>query len=220
MHTIVYIDGYNLYYGLLQGTAWKWLDPRALLEPVIHTEAPGSDIRLVRYFTSPVIARLATRGAHSVEAQNSYIKALRARGVDIQFGRHQVDRGHAPRCVDGVPPNRADSVPVWLLNEKETDVRLALAMYRDAANLRSGQIVLVSGDSDMVPALEAIKEDFDIQVGLILPRRADGGRTAPAALPSLADWTRTCIHDEELARAQLPHRVPTRRKPAVKPDYW
>ena len=24
--TIVYIDGYNLYYGLLKGTSYKWLD--------------------------------------------------------------------------------------------------------------------------------------------------------------------------------------------------
>ena len=28
--TIVYIDGYNLYYGLLKGTAYKWLDLLAL----------------------------------------------------------------------------------------------------------------------------------------------------------------------------------------------
>ena len=24
---IAYIDGYNLYYGLLKGTPYKWLDP-------------------------------------------------------------------------------------------------------------------------------------------------------------------------------------------------
>jgi 6-hydroxy-3-succinoylpyridine 3-monooxygenase len=26
LRTIVYIDGYNLYYGAVRGTPWKWLD--------------------------------------------------------------------------------------------------------------------------------------------------------------------------------------------------
>lgn len=30
MRTIVYVDGINLYYGLLKGTPFKWLDLRAL----------------------------------------------------------------------------------------------------------------------------------------------------------------------------------------------
>ena len=32
MRTRVYIDGYNLYYGCLKGTAFKWLDLLALFE--------------------------------------------------------------------------------------------------------------------------------------------------------------------------------------------
>lgn len=220
MRTFVYVDGYNLYYGVLQGSPWKWLDLAALLAPLIAEHTPGSNIVLIRYFTAPVIARLATRGGRSVEAQNTYIRALRAQGIDVQLGRHQLDAGFAPRQLPGTPPNRSDRVPVWVLNEKETDVRLALAMYRDAVRQRPDQIVLVSGDSDMVPALNALRSDFDIRIGLILPRRPDGGRPTPAALPACAHWTRTCIQDEELARSLLPDRVPTKRTPALKPAYW
>jgi len=30
MATIVYVDGFNLYYGALKGTPYKWLDIHAL----------------------------------------------------------------------------------------------------------------------------------------------------------------------------------------------
>ena len=35
MRAFVYVDGFNLYYGALKGTPWKWLDPVALLERVL-----------------------------------------------------------------------------------------------------------------------------------------------------------------------------------------
>ena len=35
LRTIVYIDGFNLYYGQLKGTPYKWLDPVALFQRVL-----------------------------------------------------------------------------------------------------------------------------------------------------------------------------------------
>lgn len=82
------------------------------------------------------------------------------------------------------------------------------------------QVVLVSGDSDMVPVLQAVREDFQVRLGLIIPRRAKARRAAPVLLPNLVDWARDHIRDDELATNQLPARVPTQRTPAVRPDYW
>lgn len=220
MRTTVYVDGYNLYYGCLQGTPWKWLNVHALIQGILQTESPSSRIVTLRYFTSPVIARLARRGQTSVEAQNAYLKALRTTDTDIVFGRHQLEAGMAPRRIAGRPPSRDESVEVWHLTEKETDVRLALTLYRDAERLRAEQIVLVSGDSDMIPALQAVREDFNLTIGLILPRRARSRRATPALLPDLADWTRSHIEDAELAASQFPAKVPTLRTPAIRPDYW
>ena len=48
MRTRVYVDGFNLFYGALKGTPFKWLDPvrlAALLVPQGHT------IERLRYFT-------------------------------------------------------------------------------------------------------------------------------------------------------------------------
>jgi hypothetical protein len=35
----VYVDGFNLYYGALKGTKYKWLDLKALFSAVLRPEA-------------------------------------------------------------------------------------------------------------------------------------------------------------------------------------
>lgn len=220
MRTIAYVDGYNLYYGRLQGTPWKWLDIHALVQHILHVQDPAMTLTRVRYFTAPVIARLASHGHRSLEAQQTYLRALETTGVDVTLGRHQLEAGRAPRYQPGVAANRQDTVPIWNLNEKETDVRLALAMYRDAASHAMEQAVLVSSDTDLLPALDALRADFSLPLGLILPRRPDRARPPAGSLMQLVDWTRSVILDSELANAQLPTRLPTRRKPVDKPGYW
>ena len=50
--TIVYVDGSNLYYGLLRRTAYKWLDLKAFAEKLL---LPEYHIDTIKYFTSRVI---------------------------------------------------------------------------------------------------------------------------------------------------------------------
>lgn len=52
--------------------------------------------------------------------------------------------------------------------EKEIDVNIALTAYRLAA--KCDQIILVSGDSDLAPAIRAIKEEYPkVCIGVIFP---------------------------------------------------
>ena len=48
---IVYIDGYNLYFGLLKGTSWKWLDLWKFAEALV---AGRFELIEVQYFTAPI----------------------------------------------------------------------------------------------------------------------------------------------------------------------
>ena len=102
MRTFVYVDGFNLYYGALKGTPWKWLDLPALFAKVLQ---PHHDILAVKYFTArisgtPVApahgacgfcaarqaqrpAALATAGSNS-RHQHSEARAVVA---GCQFGR-------------------------------------------------------------------------------------------------------------------------------------
>ncbi|KLC41156.1 hypothetical protein XP1712_21690 [Xanthomonas perforans] len=102
-------------------------------------------------------------------------------------------------------------------------MNLALTMYRDAASARYQQLVVCSNDSDIEPALVAIREDFpSVVLGVVTPRTVDGesDRRVSVSLSSRADWTRHYILDGELAAAQLPERVRKPGKPIDKPGHW
>ena len=53
MKTIVYVDGFNLYYGALKGTPYKWLDINKLCQLLL----PKHTIHRIKYFTARVVGR-------------------------------------------------------------------------------------------------------------------------------------------------------------------
>jgi hypothetical protein len=228
--TAVYIDGYNLYYGRIRGTPYKWLDVVTLFERLLHGQDPASRVTAVRYFSAPCLAKFATHGQASMQAQAAYHQALLQRHPSrftLTLGTHAFDRDGTllPRYVHGARFDRNDRVRVWKLEEKQTDVNLALAMYRDACAGQFQQLVICSNDSDAAPVLEAVRADFPgLTIGVVTPRHPpDGGRRHRNSLSSLsghADWTRHYLLDEELAASQLPARIPTRKKPIDKPPHW
>lgn len=224
MRTIAYVDGYNLFFGCLKNTPYKWLDLVALIESILRAQDPSSQLVRVRYFTAPIRAKLASRGQAAAIAQDKYHRALAQRGrVDIIQGWYALEGAWAPRKID--PPNKLDRVEIWRLEEKETDVNLALQLYRDAIRGECEQVVVVSSDSDLAPALRLVESDAPaIRRGLIFPRGEveEGSKQRPPniGLSKLAHWTRQEIKNAELAACQLPMRVPTNKKPIDKPDYW
>jgi len=86
MRTIAYVDGYNFYHGRLKHSAYKWLDLRSFLAELIRIQNPASELVGVKFFTANIKARLAHRGAASVNAQDAYHRALIARGVEVILG--------------------------------------------------------------------------------------------------------------------------------------
>ncbi|MCK4710726.1 MAG: NYN domain-containing protein, partial [Gammaproteobacteria bacterium] len=112
------------------------------------------------------------------------------------------------------------------LEEKQTDVTIALHMYRDVMKGDCDQIILVSNDTDLEPALETIRQDKGaaIKIGIVIPvKKLESGRShrpANQRLSQYADWTRHHILEQELVQSQLPEIIPTKKKPILKPDYW
>jgi len=70
LKTNVYVDAFNLYYGALKGTAYKWLNLRKLCELIL----PNNDIQTIRYFTD----RLGTKPNDPDQPvrQQTYLRAL------------------------------------------------------------------------------------------------------------------------------------------------
>ena len=221
MRTIAYVDGYNLYHGRLKYTHFKWLDLRGLLTSILRIQNPSGELVSVKLFTANIKARFARRGQQSTIAQNTYYRALASHGVQVIYGRFTLAQERLPRYQEGCSLNRDDRVEVWVLGEKQTDVQLALHVYRDAAVSNCDQVVLCTNDSDLAPALEFIRADYpEIRIGVVLPRPPELQARKSRTLQDLAHWTRDHILDAELAAHQFPERVKTGKKPADKPAHW
>jgi len=227
----VYVDGYNLYYGRLRGTAFKWLDLVKLFDDLLIQRDQHEQLTKVYLFTAPALATFATHGNASVEAQAAYHRALKTKYDDrfeAIYGTHSFDRSGTllPVYVPGQPFDRTQRTRAWKLEEKKTDVNLALRMYRDACQGLFDRMILVSNDSDAEPALEALRSDFPhIMRGVVMPIRPVISGTAAHRRPSgslgkQADWTLSHLSDDVPAAAQLPHIIPTRKKPIRKPAHW
>ena len=72
MRTFIYVDGFNLYYGALKGTAWKWLDLVALFERVLQRH---HEIIAIKYFTARVSGTSVDQS--KPQRQDVYLRALR-----------------------------------------------------------------------------------------------------------------------------------------------
>jgi uncharacterized LabA/DUF88 family protein len=224
MRTAIYIDGYNMYYGVLKNSPYKWLDIHALFSFLAKENDPRAEIVHCGFYTSLTKARVATRGEKSVQAQQVYHRALQSiytPPVKIVCHKHSLVEKPLMRAEQGKPPDKRNRAWVWQTSEKKTDVALAMDAYRMAAKGEADQIIFVTNDTDHEPTLEAIRDDFPaIRRGVICPRKQDRGRPASQDLRSAAHWMRAHIADSELAAHQFRDRVPTHKKPADKPDYW
>lgn len=228
LKTSIFIDGYNLYYSRLKGTQYKWLDVVALFrDHVLPSVDSQSQVVAVKYFTAPIKSSYARHGKESAHAQVQYLRALASLYpglIQIIQGFHVLEPTELPTHALGTPPSKAKVSPVWKIEEKQTDVNIALHAYRDVMQGVCDQIVVCSNDSDMEPALSLICQDKPAaRIGLVLPLRENTNvedKYSNKRLTVYADWVRHQIRDNELLQSQLPNTVPTKTNPARKPLHW
>lgn len=226
MRTIVYVDGFNLYFGCLKNTSHKWLDLQKLIERLCREQNPSAEILSIKYFTAEISPRLSPRGEQSYNAQRDYLLALKATGdqLEVILGKFFICASSLyPREAGTRNPESFESkVDVWRPEEKQTDVNIALHMLCDAQDSICDQQVLVTNDSDLSPILNQLRIRYpDITQGVISPipqGRVD--RRPSSELKQRANWIRSHIKASELQDAQLPPFVLTRKRKIEKPDHW
>ena len=194
--TIVYVDGFNFYYGAVKNTPHKWLD----LERFFSLLRPHDDIQIIKYFTAHVSA-----GPH-LTRQRAFLNALATRPrIKIilgQFKKKSVKCTY--RGCTGTTGNRIFKVP----EEKRTDVNIAIHMLDDAYQGLCDRQVLVSGDSDLIPALHAVRKRFPtVKTTVYVPAQAQSKRSYAVELRSAADRHRL-LPLNLLPKAQFPARIP------------
>lgn len=227
MRTIVYVDGYNLFYGCLKHTDDKWLDLVKLFTLILKAQSPQIESLQIKFFTADIKAKVASNGSLAQKSQQDYHRAFESLypdSVEIIKGYYSLDKALLPTFKKPIDKNHKSEV--WKLEEKQTDVNIALHAYRDASKRLVDQLVFVSNDTDLEPALKAIREDFGRahKIGVVIPirksKKGEYHRPPNKRLSEHADWTRNYITDEELCICQLPEKISTKKKPILKPNYW
>ena len=159
MRRAIYVDGFNLYYGCLKGTQYKWLDLNVLFSNIL---ADHHIIETIQYFTAPVSPTAHDPG--QPQRQKAYLTALQT--IPHLGLRYDMYSSHAVRMQNANPP--PNTVEVIKTEEKGSDVNLAVSLLNDAWKDVFDCAVVVSNDSDLAGAMRLVKKQFpQKRIGLI-----------------------------------------------------
>lgn len=143
MRVSAYIDGYNLYHALDKHACnyQKWLDLSALTRAFLPSQS--GILAEVHYFSAYAHWKPTQMQRHRL-----YVAALEAQGVKCHMARFSNQTKTCQNCNVS-----------WIKHEeKETDVRIATHLLKDGIQDKYDRALIVSRDSDLVPAAEAFKE--------------------------------------------------------------
>jgi uncharacterized LabA/DUF88 family protein len=198
----VYVDGFNLYFGVhdRHGRKYLWLDLQALATSLLR---PGQSLQEVRYFTARV-----RNDAASIQRQSDYLDALGEHSplVRTKDGRFQEKDRQCRGCGS-----------TWtVFEEKETDVNIAVALLGDAVRDRFDTALVISADSDLCPAVREVKDLFPAKriIAVFPPDRRS------TELKRVVDGFMV-IGSDKLRQAQLPDEVVTTAGVVLRrPKHW
>lgn len=203
--TYVYIDGFNLYYGALKRTPYKWLDLAKLCQVML----PNDKVASIQYFTARVSARVYNPSAPL--DQQVYLRALRTiPNLSITFGHfltHSV-----PMMLSGVNPPK--KVFVDKTEEKGSDVNLAAHLLRDAFNKRFDVAVLITNDSDLAEPVRIVRQELGLPVGILNPHQYHSKILQP-----LATFLKR-IRQADLIASQFSPAMRDAKGTFTKPNSW
>lgn len=216
MRTIVYVDGFNLYYGACRAPGRKWLDLGALCARLL----PNDEIVEIAFCTANL--RKDPRNPDAQVRQRVYHRALRT------IPHLVIYRGHfLPKLVTGALVNPAPGEQAWrtvsTFEEKGTDVNIASLMLSDGFAARYEHAALISNDGDLKMPVEMIRTRLELPVTVINPilkRRWKRRNKAlsPDPLPLNASFIQ--LRAKHIEESQFPAQIQQRGILLKKPAGW
>jgi len=158
----VYIDGFNLYYGAIKRTPYKWLDVLKMSQLLF----PNDTINKIKYFSARVSAR-PTDPDQPIR-QSTYWRALQTiPNLSIVEGSFLVKPVMMP--VAYTNPQKYERV--IKTEEKGSDVNLAVHLLNDGYKKDYELAVMVTNDSDLLEPMRIVKQELNLPVGLANPHK-------------------------------------------------
>ena len=208
MRTYVYVDGFNLYYGAVKGTPYKWLNILKLCQLLL----PKNQILKIKYFTALVTARPGD--PDQPNRQQIYLRALRTiPKLEIIYGHFLEHEVMMP--VADSPPGSPRTMRVIKTEEKGSDVNIAAHMINDGHKSRYQVAILLSNDSDLVEPVKIVRNELKLPVGVLNPRPASPSHE----LRKYATFVKP-IRKGVLAASQFPLTLTDKTGAFHKPSIW
>lgn len=183
-----YVDGFNLYHAIADDPKLrrcKWLNYAALAREHLP---PGANLGDVYYFTA-----YADWDPDKKSRHKDLILAQRIEpSVQVVLGRFK----------NKSRPCWRDQKACWSREEKQTDINIAIQLLTDAVQNKYDTAIVISGDTDLVPAVTRVRQLFpEKKVGVLLPM----GRKAKE-LEQVASFTLK-LWPQKLKKCRLPDLV-------------
>ncbi|MCK5320276.1 NYN domain-containing protein [Candidatus Parcubacteria bacterium] len=230
----VYIDGFNLFYGILKGSKSKWLD----LEKLCKFYYPKYDIARISYFTALVKERKDNK--ESPVNQQIYLRALQTlpsfRKTLGSFQENIVRRPLVSKNKKGIrqkvlisffdlfdkmmPLANGDNYPkpqyalIKKTEEKGSDVNLGISLVSDAYKNQFDIAVVISNDSDLSGALRIVKNELGKTVEILNPYPTTNKKLQRAS--SNIKY----IYKKVLPKLQFPNELTDKVGKFHKPKSW
>ena len=189
----VYVDGFNLYHGLdnLAKPHLQWLDLKALAEKFINLQTEV--IEKVYYFSA--VATFMKNDV--VQRHRTYIEALQTTGVEFVEGNFK----------DKLLTYKNQHLELkWKKHEeKETDVNISIYMLRDAMRKSFDKFILITNDTDIVPAIKmARSENQKLHFKLLTPPTY---KTHDSLAQAVKPTTASKLSLEDIQASLLPEKI-------------
>ncbi len=208
LRTHVYIDGFNLYYGAVRGTPYKWLDASELCRLLL----PQHNILKIRYFTAKIKSR-----PHDPDAptrQQIYLRALNTiPHLTVHLGQFLTHAVWMPDATSTSNPPKM--LRVLKTEEKGSDVNLATYLLLDGFKKSYDSAVLVTNDSDLLEPIRVVRSVLGLQVGILCPNAKASWVLRPPAVNFLKR-----IRAGVLANSQFPSQLTDASGVFQKPKTW
>jgi uncharacterized LabA/DUF88 family protein len=158
------MDGFNLYYGCLKSTPFKWLNIRRLSKLLF----PKHTIAQIKYFTAPVKIRNSDSDRDKPNRQQIYLRALQTLpDVEIIYG------SFLTHVVTMKEADQNKYVRVIKTEEKGTDVNIATHLINDGHKGLYEMAVIISNDSDLVEPVRIVTQELGLPVAVISPYKTN-----------------------------------------------
>ncbi len=154
--TYFLVDGFNLHHSLVElgdehrGRSTKWLDLSSMccnyLSAVGDRVGDRAEMGGIYYFSArPTHKKADVQRRHAL-----YMRCLRHEGVVVELSQFKRKDRFCRECDSHFIQHE----------EKETDVAIATKLFEVCYEKSAGAIVLVTGDTDLAPAVRTCKELF------------------------------------------------------------